>query len=108
MMNLISWKYFITWLWQKKEAFIWIAALIFLAVSNPAVHHYTLCPIDNLGFHYCPGCGLGRSIGYLFRGDIQASFFSHPLGIPAIILIVVRAVNVVIKPANLYLSTIKQ
>jgi hypothetical protein len=107
MMNLISWKYFILSLWQKKEAFIWVAALIFLAVSDPGIHHYTLCPIDNLGFHYCPGCGLGRSIGYFFQGEFQASFFTHPLGIPAVFLLVFRSLKVILKPGNLFLATIK-
>jgi hypothetical protein len=93
------------WFWHKKEALIWIGALIFLAVSNPAVHHYTLCPLDNLGFHYCPGCGLGRSIGYFFRLDMASSFYAHPLGIPAVILLVFRSVSILIKPSALKLST---
>ncbi|MFA4863650.1 MAG: DUF2752 domain-containing protein, partial [Bacteroidales bacterium] len=98
-------KYFALWLWQKKEALIWIVALIFLAFSNPAVHHYTLCPLDNLGISYCPGCGLGRSIGYFFRLDIESSFLAHPLGIPAVFLLVYRSLKILIKPSALNLST---
>jgi hypothetical protein len=105
MIPQISWKYFALWLWQKKEALIWIGALVFLAFSNPAVHHYTLCPLDNLGFDYCPGCGLGRSIGYFFRLDISSSFYSHPLGIPSTILIIYRALQIIIRPITLNLST---
>jgi len=104
-MKFISLKYFTSWLWQKKEALIWIAALVVLAISNPAMHHYTLCPLDNLGISYCPGCGLGRSIGYFFRLDIESSFFSHPLGIPAVLLLVCRSVNILIKPYELDFST---
>ncbi len=95
-----------SWLWHKKEALIWIAALMFLAISNPAVHHYTLCPLDNLGITYCPGCGLGRSIGYLFRLDFVSSFLSHPLGIPAVFLFIYRSVNILFKPNKLELTTI--
>jgi hypothetical protein len=100
-----SLKSFLNWLWQKKEALIWIGALIFLAVSNPAVHHYTLCPLDNLGLHYCPGCGLGRSIGFFFRFDFESSFLSHPLGIPAVFLLIYRSVNILVKPLSLNLTT---
>jgi len=92
-------------LWQRKEALIWMTALIFLAVSNPADHHYTLCPLDNMGISYCPGCGLGRSIGYFFRLDLESSFLSHPLGIPAIILLIYRSFKILYKPVPLNLST---
>jgi hypothetical protein len=85
-------KYFGKWLWRKKEAFIWLAALAWLAFDNPAGHHYSLCPLHNLGFSFCPGCGLGRSIGYLFRLDFEASLRSHPLGIPAVALLVTRVI----------------
>jgi hypothetical protein len=87
------------WLWHRKEAFLWVFALVFLAFSHPADHHYTLCPLNNMGFDYCPGCGLGRSIGYLFRLDLQASFMSHPLGIPAVILLLYRSFRLLIKPS---------
>jgi hypothetical protein len=87
-------KNILNFLWAKKEAFIWIAALLFLAVSDPADHHYTLCPFSNLGFEFCPGCGIGHSIGYLFRGDFIRSFETHPLGIFAIILISYRTFQI--------------
>jgi len=92
-------------LWHKKEALIWIGALLFLALSNPSGHAYTLCLLDNLGFHYCPGCGLGRSIGYFFRLDFKSSFLSHPLGIPAILILLYRSVRILIKPLPLNVST---
>ena len=104
-MKLISLKYFAQWLWYKKEALIWIAAMAILAISNPAIHHYSLCPLDNLGISYCPGCGLGRSIAYFFRLDFMSSFLSNPLGIPAVFLFVHRSVNILIKPYEPELST---
>jgi hypothetical protein len=105
MMNNFSLKYFALWLWQKKEALIWIAALVFLAVNNPADHHYSVCPFDNLGISYCPGCGLGRSIGYFFRLEIESSCLAHPLGIPAVFVLVYRSVKILIKPSAFNLST---
>ena len=104
-MKDLSLKYYIIWLWHKKEALIWMGALIILAASNPAEHHYSLCPLDNLGFSYCPGCGLGRSIGYFFRLDIESSFYSHPLGIPATFLLIYRSIIVFTKTRYSDLST---
>jgi hypothetical protein len=96
----------LNWLWQKKEALFWIGALIFLAVSNPEVHHYTLCPLNNLGFDYCPGCGIGRSVGYFFHFDFKSSFYCHPLGIPAAILLLFRSLIIIFRPITLNLQTI--
>lgn len=105
-MKYISLKCLALWLWYRKEAFIWIAVLVFLALSNPAVHHYTLCPLENLGISFCPGCGLGRSIGYFFRLEIASSFIAHPLGIPAVFLLIYRSVKILINNSEFNLSTI--
>ena len=73
------------------EAFIWIAALVFLAFFvNPNEVHFTICPLSNLGFDHCPGCGLGNSIALIFRGDFSQSFSTHILGIPALLIILHR------------------
>lgn len=104
-MNYLSLKHALAWCWRRKEAFIWLGALIFLGISDPGCHHYTLCPLNNMGFEYCPGCGLGRSVGYLFRLDIESSFLSHPLGIPAVALLIWRAVRILLKPSFYQLST---
>ena len=77
------------------ELVIWIVALIVLALTNPTEHHLTLCPLSNFGFRYCPGCGLGRSVSYLFRGDIIASFRMHPLGIFALGIIGYRIIQII-------------
>jgi hypothetical protein len=65
-----------------------------LAFSDPAVHHYTICPFSNLGITFCPGCGLGRSVTFLFHGMFTESFSSHPLGLAAVILLVHRSYKV--------------
>ncbi|MGQ1888960.1 DUF2752 domain-containing protein [Thermophagus sp. OGC60D27] len=80
---------------QRKhlEAFIWLGAIIALALTDPTEDHMSLCPLKNAGFQHCPGCGLGHSISWLFKGQIAASFHSHPLGIPAIIILLTRSYN---------------
>lgn len=72
------------------ELFFWSLALVLLATSSPDVHHFTLCPLANLGFNWCPGCGIGRSITALFHGDVATSFKQHWFGIPALVLILHR------------------
>jgi len=69
------------------ELFIWISVMVVLALLNPDQKQVSLCPLHFLGFHYCPGCGLGRSIALLFRGRFAESFAMHPLGFFAISII---------------------
>lgn len=84
-------------LWRRKEAFFWILAIVVLACMNPSNSHFSLCPFNALGFHWCPGCGLGHSISWLFRGEIRASFEAHYLGIPATLIILYRIIQL-LKP----------
>ncbi len=77
------------------EAYIWLVALAVLAVIDPSHEHISICPLDALGFSFCPGCGLGRSISYLFAGDISASFESHPLGIFALVILLFRILQLI-------------
>jgi len=78
------------------EALIWILGLTYLAFFNsPDSAHFTICPFANLGIDFCPGCGLGNSISYLFKGDFVASFHSHPLGIFALLIIIIRIITII-------------
>ncbi|MEJ6981139.1 DUF2752 domain-containing protein [Pedobacter sp. P351] len=52
--------------------------------------HFSLCPLSNLGFPWCPGCGLGRSITSVFHGDLKSSFEYHWFGIPALLILLHR------------------
>lgn len=88
-------------IWHRKEAVIWITALMALAFSDPTDHHYTLCPFHNLGWHFCPGCGIGRSISFLFQLNIKESLTAHPFGIPAVLIIVHRIYKVLTKPMSI-------
>ena len=78
------------------EALIWIAALIFLALIEPAEStHYTICPFSAIGIDLCPGCGLGRSVSFLLHGDITNSLNIHPLGIFALIVLIARVISLI-------------
>lgn len=72
------------------EALFWLAALISLALTDPSPHAFSLCPFHALGFSFCPGCGLGRSISMLAHGEFTESFHMHPLGIFAVIVLTSR------------------
>ena len=52
--------------------------------------HFTLCPIKNLGFDFCPGCGIGHSIHYAMTLNIRESFLHHPLGFFALLILLTR------------------
>ena len=79
------------------ELFFWITALTLLALAKPidyhTGYHFTYCPLANMGFRWCPGCGLGRSITQLFHGNIRESLRFHWLGIPAVLIIGCRIVT---------------
>lgn len=76
------------------EAIIWMIGLLALALYDPAhQEHASLCIFNNIGFTYCPGCGLGRSISLLFHGDPVASFQAHPLGIIAVAILSHRIIH---------------
>jgi hypothetical protein len=88
------------------ELVFWVAALILLALANPTSQsHFSLCPLKMLGFKWCPGCGLGHAIIFLFHGDIRSSFHAHWLGIPAVIVITHRIfvlVRALIRPREFH------
>lgn len=91
------------------EAIIWIAGLLFLAFNNSNIdNHFSICPIKNLGFSFCPGCGLGESISHLFRLEIIESFSSHPLGLFAFVILLQRTIFLLNKSYRDYLNDFSQ
>ena len=73
------------------EMTFWItglSTLFFLEVGEK--DHFSLCIFSHLGFTWCPGCGLGHSLYYLFHGEFYKSFKEHYFGIPAFVLIIFR------------------
>ena len=86
------------------ELVFWVLALVMLATATPVepghVHYFTLCPLANMGFDWCPGCGIGRSITHLFHGNVGASIAQHWFGIPALAIIVWRIAVLIILTIN--------
>lgn len=80
------------------ELLVWSLALIMLACMNPAAEqHFSLCIFKWMGISFCPGCGLGHSISWLFRGEIIKSWQAHPLGIFAVVVLLHRIYMLIFK-----------
>jgi hypothetical protein len=78
------------------EAALWISGLIFLIfLPTGSESHFSLCPLKNIGISFCPGCGLGKSIHYLFILDFKSSFGAHPLGLFALAIITARITSLI-------------
>ncbi|WP_366483589.1 DUF2752 domain-containing protein [Cyclobacterium sp.] len=78
------------------ELMTWTLALLGIYFFGSASdHHFSLCPLDNLGFSWCPGCGLGRSLHHLMHGEFLVSWQFHPLGVFALIVILWRLVDLI-------------
>lgn len=75
------------------ELIFWILALLLLATAKPGEQHYSICPLANLGWNWCPGCGLGRSIVHLLHGNFSQSLRQHWLAIPALAIIAYRTIQ---------------
>jgi hypothetical protein len=76
---------------QNLEAFIWITALVYFALSPlPSGEHFTVCPLKLAGFEHCPGCGLGRAIILLLHGRVAESFNMHPMAVFALAVLNAR------------------
>jgi len=79
------------------ELLFWVAALVSLAINDPSGNaHFTLCPLKALGITWCPGCGLGHAISWLFHGNIRNSLHAHWLGIPALAVIFYRIYTLIV------------
>ena len=61
------------------ELIAWIVSILAIFTINPYSDSFSLCLLDNLGLHWCPGCGLGRAMNLLARGKFLASWEMHPL-----------------------------
>lgn len=79
-----------------REAWIWALALVGLAIVGPSLEgHLSFCVPSMLGFDFCLGCGLGRSISQAMHGNVQASWAAHPLGIITLGVLIGRIITLV-------------
>ncbi|MBN8546629.1 MAG: DUF2752 domain-containing protein [Ignavibacteria bacterium] len=77
------------------EVTIWVAAIFYLFFYDPFKESdFTFCIYSNLGFEYCPGCGLGRSVSYLLHGEPGLSWETHKLGLLALPMLLYRIVQI--------------
>jgi hypothetical protein len=58
-----------------------------LVTSGPS-----FCPFKLMTGLPCPGCGMTRSVVALLHGDVPASAFFHPLGVPFVLAMLALAV----------------
>ena len=77
------------------ELVFWSLALISLWRLDPYGSQSSLCPLHFLGLDWCPGCGLGRAISLLMKGDLAASWALHPLGGFALAVILYRIFEII-------------
>ena len=87
------------------EWICWVLALTLLYFTDPYAHHFSLCPLDNLGIAWCPGCGLGRAVALLMHGELQGSIQMHWLGIPAFLVIIHRIYGLSIATYRIWTRT---
>ena len=80
------------------EALIWASGLVVVALGNPEseTHFNLFWPQWFFGIQ-SPGYGLGHSIGFLFRGDLQSSWNSHWLGVPVTVVLVHRIISLQVR-----------
>lgn len=87
----------IKWIRKNSELMAWTFALTIPFFIDPAAtNHFTICLFHHLGFNNCPGCGLGRSIAWLYRGELNHSVQTHFLAIPTVILLGYRILQLTI------------
>ncbi|MHC1774798.1 MAG: DUF2752 domain-containing protein [Lentimicrobium sp.] len=91
-------RYGFQFLRSRFEAIAWMAGLTLMAFMAPTDSHVSLCPFNATGLGFCPGCGLGHSISWLFRGEFVQSFHAHPLGIVAVAILSWRIITIIKKP----------
>ena len=79
------------WVRQNMELMAWIIALLVPFFIDPwASDHFSICFLKWIGMNWCSGCGLGKSIAFLYRGEWGLSFQCHWLGAATPFLLVYR------------------
>lgn len=79
----------ISYLFQNYfEIFAFGIGLFLLALMDPnTANGPGLCLLENAGFSYCPGDGLGHSISFIFRGEFDNAMEANILGPFALVIL---------------------
>jgi len=91
------------WARNNTELLAWVTALLVPFLIDPSATHFSFCLFHLAGLDWCPGCGLGRSIAWLYRGEWSQSFQTHWFGIPGVLflmhrIIVLLRIQLTLKP----------
>ena len=79
------------------ELMVWIAALLLLFFMKADISTKSLCLFKWFNSTYCPGCGLGHSIQAALHLQFMVSVKLHPMGIAAVLIILNRIKQLIIK-----------
>ncbi len=103
-MRILFWKIAHIKKWMQNHfELLFFTFSIFALFFMPEKHSgESFCLFRQMGFSFCPGCGIGHSIHYALRGEFQTSFKYHPLGIVAVIIIFMRIKQLLFKPKPIY------
>lgn len=72
------------------ELIVWVGGLLWLGLTDAEGAHYSVCAFRAVGLPHCPGCGLGHGISHLLHGRLAESWASHPLTVPALLILLNR------------------
>ncbi|MFD2532296.1 DUF2752 domain-containing protein [Gracilimonas halophila] len=72
---------------QHLEWLVFSAGLLVLAFMDPEYAGTSFCLFDLAGIDFCPGEGLGHSISYTFKGEIDSAMNAHFAGPIAILIL---------------------
>ncbi|MEP1150268.1 MAG: DUF2752 domain-containing protein [Balneola sp.] len=75
----------------------WIAflsGLILMGALDPTVQGTSLCLLEFVGINFCPGEGLGHSIAWFFRGELNNSFEANLFGPLAVVILSLRILHI--------------
>ncbi|WP_106292418.1 DUF2752 domain-containing protein [Arcticibacter pallidicorallinus] len=87
------------------ELAFWVTALCLLAFADlDSTPHLSLCPLANSGWHWCPGCGFGRSLIAILHGNFIRSLDYHWFGLPGMLILFHRIVSLSMKIKVTFLS----
>lgn len=86
------------WIKNNIEIVAWCIALLIPFFINPYHSDYfSFCFFKTIGIYWCPGCGLGQSIAYLYQGEWLLSLKTHWLGIITVLFLLLRITQLLCK-----------
>jgi len=65
-----------------------------MATLDPTIQSTSWCFFDFIGIEFCPGEGLGHSIAWLFRGEIDNAINANLFGPLAVVILSFRILQI--------------